>query len=230
MVNSFIFHFALLLFAVSPVFTQTSNICNDYYNKHHSFPEYYSYLYLKFEEALIKDHKKLEEIRTTFMSSSAAVSLNIHANMSAVNVANNVCDYFGRDQIHDTPTFCPAGPHNWSLCYDCSLDMTLVQKEFSSLKLAATEMSIFQLITYVFLIYSNYMPLYWPTSTHIVLFDEEKIFPNRNGNIELKLDNLTCNPSCDLTQCVLSEMFSWVSYCFVQMWQYIMASILTLLY
>ena len=209
MASSSIFHFTLLLLAVSPVVAQTSNICNDYYNKHHSFPEY-SYLYLKFEEALIKDHKQLEEIRTTFMSSSAVVSLNIHANMSAVNVANSTCDYIGRDQTPDTLTFCPAGPHNWGLCYYCSLDMTLVQKEFSSLKLAATEMSIFQIITYVFLIYSNYLPVYWPTSTDIVLFDEEKIFlPHRNGeNIKLKIDSLTCNPSCDLTQCVLS----WVRW------------------
>ena len=114
------------------------------------------------------------------------------------------------DQKHDTLTFSPVGPHNWGLCYDCSLDMTLLQREFSSLKLAATEMSIFQLITYVFLIYSNYLPVYWPTSADIVLFDEEKIFlPHRNGeNIELKLDNLTCNPFCDLTQCVLSEILA----------------------
>ena len=212
MVDTFIFRFALLLLAVSPVVGQTSNICNFYYSNSDIFIEtnYYSYLFFKLEEALIKDHKQLEELRTTFMSSSAALSLDIDASMSAKNVVNNICDY-ARDRKHDTLTFCPAGPHNWGLCNNCSLYMTLVQKQFSSLKLTATEMSIFQLITYICLMHGSLLGVYWPNYIFSFLLDEEYIFKTVRHKIRLKLDSLTCNPSCALTQCVVSEMFSWVS-------------------
>ena len=212
MVEFFIFHFALLLLAVSPVVTQTSNICNDYYNKYYFFPEYYSYLYLKFEEALIKDHKQLEELRTTFMSSSAAVSVNLYTSISAMNVANNTCDFYSWYQKPETPTFCPAWTsYSWDICDNCNLDMTLVQKKFSRLKLAANEQNIYEIITFVYLMHGSLLPVSWPT---YLLFNEEyNSIGNGNGeeNIELKLDNLICNPTCALTQCVLSEIFSWVS-------------------
>ena len=220
--DSFIFHFALLLLAVSPVVIQTSNICNDYYNKYYFFPEYYSYLYLKFEEALIKDHKKLEELRTAFMSSSAAVSVYLYTSMSVMNVANNTCDFYSWYQKPEILTFCPAETSSsWDICNDCYLySMKLVQKKFSSLKLAATEQNIFKLITFVSLIHGSVVSAYWPAYVNtLVVHGEYNFFSNRN--IGLKLDNLTCNPSCALTQCVLSELFSWVSYC-AHMWQHML--------
>ena len=221
--NSLIFCFALLRLAVSPVVAQTSNLCSDYVYPLYEYVQvdynwddyYYSYFFLKFEDALIKDHKQLEELRPIFMK-SAAVSVNLHASMSAKDVTNDInCPY------DDNLTFCLTAPHRWDICDYCSLhNMTLVQTE---LKLAATEQSIFQLMIYVCFIHGSLLPTYWPISFgNFWPFERDRI---RNGEhiIELKLDNLTCNPPCPLTQCVLSDMFIWVSF-YVHMWQYTIAN------
>ena len=218
--NSLIFCFALLRFAVSPVVAQTSNLCSDYIYPLYDYVNdnwddyHYSYFFLKFEDALIKDHKQLEVLRPIFMN-SAAVSVDLHASMSAMDVMyDNNCP-------NGDSTFCQTAPHRWDICGHCSLNnMTLVQTE---LKLAATEKSILELMIYVCFIHGSLLPAYWPISfePNFWLLEGDR---NRNGEhiIEIKLDNLTCNPPCALTRCVLSEMFIWVFY--VHMWQYTIAN------
>ena len=80
------FCFILLLLAVLPV-VQTNNLCNGFDSDHCSSHDSYSYLYLKFENALIKDSKHLDNLRTIFLSSSAVIPVNLYVKMSAVNVS-----------------------------------------------------------------------------------------------------------------------------------------------
>ena len=81
MAGSFNFRWFVLLLAiaVSQVAAQI-NICNNC-----SFPYFFdTYLYVKYEEALIKDHYHLEELRAAFINSLPCVFVELSVGMSSV--------------------------------------------------------------------------------------------------------------------------------------------------
>ena len=159
MVEFVCFRCFLLLLAVSQV---ASRECVDWSDS----SDCYSYFYLKFEEALIKDHSQLEGLRTTFISFSADAVIEFVVGMSAVNLADIYCDNTYFDGRQGIPTFCNSS-QNWGLCNNCNLDMRLQQKQ----KFTATEQQIFYLILHTSIIHGNSL-FYWPLYATILSEDE----------------------------------------------------------
>ena len=64
-------------------------------------------------------------------------------------------------------------------------------------------------ITILSLIHTNVLSIY----LFLPLFDGEFYHYDESSDftLDLKVENLTCNPSWQLTSCVLSELLSWVS-------------------
>ena len=206
------FRYCLLLFTVSQVVAGNSD-CS-YLSGFFSDHSYDSYLYLKYEEALIKDHSQLEELRTTFISVPLHY-LHLPVYMSAVNLINTTgCD---NDTWFYSPTFCPTSQHTWSLCKHCPLQVTL---EYTT-KCSMYEELPFYAIVYASLMHATFTSFYWPLNIRILTERDLEYFDYfyscyekvQDKEIELNLDDLSlrCNPSCSLTQQVLSDMLSWVS-------------------
>ena len=220
MAGFFSFRVTLLLLTVVSFVVQTSTLHRDYCNHHALYIDDYSYLYLKLEEALIKDHKHLEKLRTIFISSSVTFSIVLNINMSALKITDTPCNNYYYEPSY-THTFC-HGQHQLSLCIDCSLDIKLIQETLNSVMLAVTEDNIDGLILYLSITHGSLFSIYWPLYTSAISFIKygannydytNILFAKDEYKIELKLamDNQVCNPSCALTNCVLFKMLSWVS-------------------
>ena len=189
MAGSFGFRYCLLLLAVSQVVGRNSDCYNDYR------PD--PYLYLKYEEALVKKHGQLEELRAIFISDPPRY-VYLFVDVSVINVTNRSCD-----NTTAKHTFCASQNTSWELCNN--LLMTILEY-----KTECSKNTVLYPILYVSLLHGSLTTIYWS-----LLEIKKKHFVSCYGaifkQIELKLDKLKCNPSFHSMQRVLSEMFSWVS-------------------
>ena len=211
MEGSFGFRYCLLLLTVSEVFAGNSD-CLSFGYWYSSDYRYDPYLYLKYEEALIKNHSQLEELRATFISGPPrTVDLTVH--ISAVNLTNTSCD----DSFLYDPTFCSTSQHTWSSRDECPLYVTLKYTPKCGIKI---EQLPYFPILYVSLMHGSFTGFHFPLylkfymAEHNYEYLKYFFFCYRNFykiQIELNLEYLRCNPSCDSTQRVLSDMLSWVS-------------------
>ena len=112
---------------------------------------------------------------------------------------------------HPSATFCPKNTSNdtWELCaengHGKSLTMLFMLPPFNTSKL-----KMFRLVLWLSLLHGNLLSLFtqqklMPKSiTNFVLSDLGDI------SLRLKIDSLECNPPLQLTECVVSELLSWV--------------------
>ena len=195
----------LLLFTVSQVVAGNS-FC---YNNMQLFSTYLSdpYLYLKYEEALLKDHYHLEELRATFISTSPRY-VNLFVILSAESLNNTYCD----NNISN-PTFCSTSQHTWALCSECS---PLIALEYTAKCTIDKKELLFYAIAFVSFMHGSFTGVYLPFYKKIrtghfndyLNYFHSCYEKNYTQQIEL---NLRCNPSCDSTQQILSDVLSWVS-------------------
>ena len=211
MEGPFGFLYCLLLLAVSQVFAENSD-CFDFGYWYSSDNSNDPHLYLKYEEALIKDHSQLEELRAAFISDTPHyVDLNVH--MSAVILTNTSC---GSNNF-ENPTFCSTSQYTWASCTECPLQVKLAYTP-NCMKIEQ-QLPNFAVL-FVSLMHGSSTGFHWPL--YLKLYIAENFYDAFNyyyscydttytNTIELNLDYLGCNPSCDSTQRVLSDMLSWVS-------------------
>ena len=108
-------------------------------------------------------------------------------------------------------TFRPSYfPHTWQLCDDCSpfaLGYEFRPQALSSLEQEEKEQKIDQLVTVLSLIHGSLLSLYAP------YYNEFSDYGNDYSSqfyLQLKMDNLSFNPTCQLTKCVVPNLLSWV--------------------
>ena len=152
MVGYFGFCSCLLLLAVSQVVGLNRECHNSFLYDYHPDP----YLYLKYEEALIKDHSQLEELRVDFITYLPQFVDLYVKNMSAVYVTNISCSSHNYTIHTDKPTFC-VSQHTWGLCNDCVVEVNLEYKMKCRID---NEGLIFFSIVYVSLIHGSLTALY----------------------------------------------------------------------
>ena len=157
----------------------------------------YSDLYLKFEEALLRNRTQLERLRAGFLSDDS-LSVFFSVEFLVHNVSSNPTE---------DHTFCPS---HWQLCDDCSpfgLTYEFRPQALSSLEQEEKEQKIDQLITVLSLMHGSLLSLYAP------YYNEFGDYGNDYSSqfyLQLKMDNLSFNPTCQLTKCVVSNLLSWV--------------------
>ena len=151
MAGSFDFCSFLLVLAidVSQVAAQTCDDC--------SLPYFDAYLYVKYEEALIKDHYHLEELRAAFITSLPCIVVELSVGMSSANLTDQDCDNDDFVGFYP-PTFC-ASSHTWGLCGNCSLDMTVDYAEKCS---SVTDDQIYTSVLYASLLHGSLFAAYFP--------------------------------------------------------------------
>ena len=194
----------LLLIMICPVATKTED-CPDhtgYYVYLHEYPYFNQYnLYLKFEEALVKDHSALEDLRARFVSTETVPVVFI-MNLEVVNVTNIACGAY-----EYTPALCLSSDLKWHLCSPRPLSFRFTSQTASKLQSEQRIKEVDKSIKLLSLIHGNMPSIYLPYyNVFTSVFDYEGEF-----TLSLKINNLTCNPSYQLTKCALSELLSWVS-------------------
>ena len=128
---SFIYLFLLLLWC--PEVSPTSAECfllydYEFYDFESPFDSKYSYLYQKFEKALLSNHGVLEKARTGFISSEG-VDLDFHVELEVVNGKNTTC----KDLEYFKPlTFCPFKNDTWRICDAGAFDQHTLDITFTS--------------------------------------------------------------------------------------------------
>ena len=198
--------YLLLLIMICPAATKTEDcpdhIGYDYLYEYPYFTQPYYNLYLKFEEALIKDHSALEQLRAGFVSTET-IPVIFDVNLEAVNVANIVCGTY-----NDAPALCSFSDLEWHLCSPWPLRFSFSsQTAQSEWRMKEVDKSI----TMLSLIHGNMPSIYLPyynVFTNVINYE----IADSEFTLNLKMNNLTCNPSYQLTKCVLSELLSWVSH------------------
>ena len=200
----------LLLLAMAPirpVLTQPANTeCSrDGFSLY--FDSVYTDLYLKLEEALINDQDILNQLRAGFTSSEGNMYVFIsNFQLMVVNGNNVSCKYYGS---HSHKTFCDSGftYYMWELCYPFELDMILSVQSFKSIQHIIRKYIITYSTIWLFWIHASTTPVF----VSFVLLNGD-LFNLKYSYIQLTLtiDELSCNPSLELTKCALSEIFSWV--------------------
>ena len=205
----------LLLLAmapVRPVLTQPANTeCSRYYRSPY-FDRGYTYLYLKLEEALINDQKTLNELRAGFTSSEENMYVYLdNIQLKVVNgTYNDSCVYY---DSHSRKTFCNSSStdYMWELCIRnyYELDMTLSLQFYKPIQHRVRKNAITYSTISLFWIHASTTPAF----VTFVLLNGDLLTLDEYGEIwglTLRIDELSCNPSLELTKCVLSEIFSWV--------------------
>ena len=161
----------------------------------------YSYLYLKLEEALIKDQKILDSLRAGFISMSENSVINIDVILEVVNGTNKPCDGDLYNQSHEkTFNANSIDSSMWELCDWEELSFEFVQAKNYNFKIGSN-------IIWLSLVHGGITSLF---SVVNIIFNSELNSP-RHFYLTLRINELKCNPSLLLTKCVLSELFSWVS-------------------
>ena len=110
---------------------------------------------------------------------------------------------------HPSATFCPKNTSNdtWELCaengHGKSLTMLFILPPFNISKL-----KMFILVLWLSLLHGNLLSLF---ARHNMAKSITN-FLSDSGDISLrlKIDSLECNPPLQLTECVVSELLSWV--------------------
>ena len=201
--------YLLLVLFVYPAVTKIDNCPAEYLTVAPYFNTGYSSVYLKFEEALIKNKDALEELRASFISpdiSSVVFELNIEVKNLTSTAGCGVYDGY--------PAFCRSDA-GWVLCEDClPQGTTFFQFRYiphihDKLKTEKNKQTITQSIAVLSLIHGSLLSIYVP-----YYYLPSYPFESQNEIFTLRLEaaNWTCNPSCLLTKCVMSELLSWVCH------------------
>ena len=188
---------------------QTNEMCRKAYrNLGPPFGESYPYLYSTFEDALLKSHSYLEELRTIFLSSDT-IPVDLTLGLLALNVTNSNREWCFSYPY--SPTFCPPlYPHGmWSVCDNCSLSMRFIQETLRNVDLEDSKEKISSSIAFTSLLHGYLLSLYMPFYIFIA-GDYDSYNDDIQQGIGFNMETLLCNPSCALTQCVLSQLLSWV--------------------
>ena len=169
------------------------------------FDRQYSILFSKLEEALIDNQKILKILKHIFMSTGdVSINFRVHLEVENGTGLSSSCE---TSVNHPSATFCPKNTSNdtWELCaengHGKSLTMLFMLSPFNISKL--------KIVLWLSLLHGNLVSLFarqnMPKSiTNFVLSDSGDI------SLRLKIDSLECNPPLQLTECVVSELLSWV--------------------
>ena len=209
------FRHLILLLLVYPAVTKNKANCpiihhSSYFppNEPPYFESGYSSIYLKFEEALVKDHDVLEKLRASF------ISLDTNP---IVFTIDSIVVTFTNDQLcrvyAGNPAFRPSWDNTWVLRDDCINSNSFPsQLEFRSQALnnlgnEQNNQITTQSIAVLSLIHGSLLSIYVP---YYYLPRYPMVEGVNEFTLNLEASNLTCHPSCLLTQCILSELISWV--------------------
>ena len=186
------------LLVTCSVFIQAKTECRQFgYNPYdHSyespyFDSAYSYLYLKLEDALINDQKTLDSLRAGFISMGEKSVVKFDIQLELVNGIGDGDSY--------DKTFCESSM--WELLFSAQ-SFDVVQAKNDNSKISRN-------ILWLSSVHGGITSLF---SVVNIIFNSEFEF-NRPSDfyVTLRINELKCNASLLLTQCVLLELFSWVS-------------------
>ena len=207
-----------------PATMQASDVCNDFspeyfgyhYDYFETFEEYpyynsrYTYLYQKFEDALVNSSTLLGNLRVGFIS-KGDIPIYFRLKLELMNGTNIKCKEYSKIYT----SFCPnsSSPGSpWILCntpyrYDHALVMKFTSQTLSSFQAEEKKQSVDSSILWLSLIHGNIFGLFGP----LLSVDNPDFNDHRSDvSLALRIDKLDCNPSINLTKCVLSELISWV--------------------
>ena len=211
MKGSLLFRLILLLH----IHLQASEACNERYDVWK-----YSYLFSKLEEALISNRTVMDLLRQRFMITDS-VGIGFNVQLEIVNGTNlsNTCD---NDHYYDpSDTFCPSNSsaYHWKLCYlpdkygyNNILQLTFISQTLTKREAERKKINTDAAISWLSLLHGNALSsvfpriIYYP---HIDPYDDDDYYPFP-VSMTLVMDTLDCNPPIPMTQCVLSELLSWV--------------------
>ena len=198
----------LILALVCSGLVQANTICDLIPYESLFFDRQYSILFSKLEEALIDNQKILKILKHIFMSTGdVLINFRVHLEVDNGTGLSSSCE---TSVNHPSATFCPKNTSNdtWELCaengHGKSLTMLFVLPPFNTSKL-----KMFSLVIWLSLLHGNLLSLFAQQNmpkliTNFVLSDSGDI------SLRLKIDSLECNPPLQLTECVVSELLSWV--------------------
>ena len=212
--------FFLLVSCPATMQQQPNDACKDFSSDYFQFYFYFYYeeespyftsryadLYQKFEESLISNSKLLGKLRTGFISKED-IPIYFRLKLELMNGTDIKCkDYSDK---YTTATFCPntSSPGSpWILCHN-TLDMTFSSQTLSSLQAEEKRQSIDYSIQWLSFLHGS-LP------TMFMMFDVpdyDHASYTSDVSLTLRIDKLDCNPSLNLTKCVVSELLSWVSW------------------
>ena len=197
----------LLLLLLCPATIGASEMCSDFSPDYFLFePPFfdprYTGLYRKFEEALLNNKTLLEELRAGFIS-KGNIPVNFGVKLELMNGTDVKCsDYPDR-----YTSFChnvPGSP--WTLC-NPPIDLTFSSQTLSNLQAEEQKQNVDNSILWLSFLHGNLLSLFqiWSGGTDYNWYESDVL-------LTLRIGELDCNPSFNLTKCVLSELISWVSY------------------
>ena len=208
-------HLLLLLQMCSPQFREAcaGNYIGEW--------QYYSHLFSKLEEALLKNKTVMSLLRQIFMCTEN-VEIHFSVQLEVVNGTNlsSICDndpLLVNETLSSFDTFylSNSSDYEWKLCND-SLEMTYTTQSLSKIESEIEKHQIDAMIGWLSLLHGNILsifllisPDYW-----IHFLDSSYHFydcHNFSTSLTLKTEGLDCNPSIVITQCSLSKLLSWVS-------------------
>ena len=167
----------------------------------------YPYLYRKFETALIKKHTFLDNIRTYFISTGMEYA--ILAVKVEVDRGENVSC---AADSSPNKSFCNSDSpdYSWKLCPAVVNDDDNIRFRFS--KALFNSENFF--LTWLCLLHGNLLQFVLDYEGYIFFLTFKGYYYDDYDPIPLtlKIEELNCNPSFPFVKCVLSELFSWVSY------------------
>ena len=180
-----------------------------FYEESPYFTSRYADLYQKFEESLINNSKLLRKLRTGFISKED-IPIYFSLKLELMNGTDIKCkDYSDK---YTTATFCPntSSPGSpWILCHN-TLDMRFSSQTLSSLQAKEKKQSIDDSILWLSILHGSLPTMFMMFDAFLSDYEIYSGWYRSNVSLTLRLDKLDCNPSLNLTKCVLSELLSWV--------------------
>ena len=216
-----------LLFLLFPATIRAGGMCSDftsdyfqvdyYISEYGNFEHYqddpyfdsrYTGLYRKLEEALLNNKTLLEDFRAGFIS-KGDIPIHFWVKLELMNGTDVKCSEY---PDYD-PTFCPnaSSPGSpWTFCnppnkYLKTLDLIFSSQTLSNLQAEEQKQSVDNSISLLSLLHGNLLSLFQ------IGTDYNNDRHRSDVSLTLNIDTLDCNPSFNLTKCVLSELLSWVS-------------------
>ena len=201
----------------------------------------YTHLFSELEEALLNNKTMMNLLRQIFLGTeNVQIFFSVQLEAVNGTDLSSSCDgdpYYNSTPPSSFDTFCPSNSsdYKWKLCnipekygFD-SMEMiyttqsrSKIQSEISKRESEIEKYQIDVAIAWLSLLHGNVLsPLIYFVPGVYFDFDGSDYYEGGNdyfydwGNyytsLTLVMERLDCNPSLPLTQCALSELFSWVS-------------------
>ena len=122
--------------------------------------------------------------------------------LEVVNLSNVSCDEY-YDEAN--PTFC-YNLNTWQLCSD-TISVIFKSQTPSGFEKEEKEQKISQLLTFLSLMHGTLLPILAYKAPSGPKFGTA----GSEFQLNIKMDNLSCNPSFSSTICTLTQIMSWVS-------------------